>query len=394
MCLPDTPITGAFLRAPDEPEFLYPLTLYLCPQCKLVQSQHNVNFASYYEEYAYTMESSPFARRFASALAKTLVDKWGMVPGSRVLEVGSADGVQLACFKELGMDVQGFEPSVVLSDAARAAGVPTITGLFSEESSSEIPDPERKFQLVLLTHVLDHLPSQRDFLDAILPLLDPKDGLLLIEVHDFEQTFLHKEYCLLQHEHTVCPTAASLQHMFASEGLAVIDVGVLPDDIKRAHSLMVLATPEGSRHSARRLQPLDLGPMADIKALKGFAGEVDQAIGRVRDHIRGARAEGGRVAAFGAGGRGIMSLAAAVKPGEVEYICDSSPAHHGMYTPAAHVRIVPPDEPDRTPVDEIVVFSYGYMDEIMAQLQHFTSGGGKITSLLDILDASTSQAAE
>lgn len=386
LCLPNTPITGAFLKSPNDPEFLYPLELFLCPRCSLVQSQHNVNFASYYEDYAYTMAASPFALRFAETLAHTMVDRWDICRRSRVLEIGSADGLQLSFFQKLGMDVQGFEPSVVLSGAARAAGIPTVTGLFSRESQSAIPQPDRKFALILLTHVLDHLPSQREFLDSVSDLLDPRDGLLLIEVHDFEQTFTHKEYCLLQHEHTVCPTAASLQRMLASNGLELIDVGILPDDVKRAHSLMVLATPRGSRYSDRRLPDLPLGPMGDLKSLRQFASEVDAAISRVRDHIRRARAEGRKIAAFGAGGRGIMSLAAAASPGDVEYICDSSPAHRGMYTPSARVKIVAPDEPDRNPVDEIIVFSYGYMDEITSQLAQFTARGGQITSLLDILD--------
>src|SRR4051812_48901899 len=89
MRLPEMPITGAFLHTADEPEFRYPLDLYLCDTCNLVQSQHDISFASYYEDYAYTIDSSGFAKRFAQGLADVIHERWDLKPGSRVLEIGS-----------------------------------------------------------------------------------------------------------------------------------------------------------------------------------------------------------------------------------------------------------------------------------------------------------------
>ena len=384
--LPNLPITGAFLRRPEEKEFQYPMTLFVCPSCGTVQSQHNISFSDYYDEYAYTLDTSAFANTFAKTLAEQVVERYALKPGSRVLEIGSGDGTQLGYFKALGMDVLGFEPSSVLSKVANDNGIQTIKALYSLETSQHIPRRDRRFQLVLLTHVLDHLPSQKEFLTSLMPILDPADGLLLIEVHDFEQTFIHKEYCLFQHEHTVYPTAATLQRMFQAFGLCVIDVGVLPEEVKRAHSLMVLATPLTSRYAAQKMAPLPLGPMGDRDKLQVFGKEVERTIANVRQYILSRREQGKSLAAFGAGGRGIMTLAAAARPGEIDYICDSSEAHRGLYTPAAHIEIVAPSMADERPVSEVLVCSYGYIDEIRRQLSGHSSRGGRITSLLDVLD--------
>ena len=385
---PPLPITAAYLATVHEDEFLHPVTLYLCQRCGTVQSQHDISFRAYYEDYAYTIGASDFARRFADRVADALCRDWGLAPGSRVLEIGSADGIQLSCFRDRGMEVWGFEPSRVLSDVARAAGIPTTNTLFGPDTIDLIPAAMRPFGLVLLTHVFDHLPDPGAFLRSLPDLLDPRDGMLLMEVHDFAETMRHVEYPLIQHEHTTYPTAASLQRMFASVGLDIVDVGVLPDEVKRAHSLMVLAVPQGSRLAGRAVPASTLGPLHTFDELCGFGERLHETLGRVRGYIAHRRAAGIRLAGFGAGGRGIMTLAATAGPGDLLYVCDSSPAHHGQFMAGSRIRVAPPDEIERVPVDEVIVFSYGYLDEIRAQLVAHEARGGRVVSLLEVLDGS------
>ncbi len=386
--MPPLPITGAFLRSPDEAEFLHPIALYLCETCRAVQSQHDISFEAYYGDYAYTIASSGFARNFAERLAATMCGSWSLRPGSRVLEIGSADGVQLACFRDRGLGVWGVEPSRVLSDAARLAGIPTTTALFGRGTADLIPPEMKPFGLVLLTHVFDHLPEPGEFLRDLSGILDPVGGLLLLEVHDLDETIRHLEYPLIQHEHTTYLTAAGLQRVLARSGLVLVEVGVLPSSVKRAHSLMVLAAPAGSRHAVRAMPDLPLGPLADPDLLRAFGTRLHETLGRVRSYLARRRREGARLAGFGAGGRGIMTLAATAGPADLAYVCDTSPAHHGELMAGSRIRVAGPDEVERHPVDEVIVFSYGYMDEIRRTLASHLARGGRVTSLLDILDGS------
>lgn len=47
--------------------------------------------------------------------------------------------------------------------------------------------------------------------------------------------------------------------------------------------------------------------------------------------------------------------------------------------------MVPFERVFSNPVDEVIVFSFGYMDEIRKALEPFVKKGGQITSLLDLL---------
>lgn len=386
--LPALPLTDAFLRSPDEEEFLAPIEVYLCADCGLSQTQHDLSVGEYYRDYQYTSASSGFFQTFMGELASEVWTRWNFKPGDRVLEVGSGDGAQLLRFKELGARVLGFEPSDPLVRASEALGVPAINDLFVKGSETAIPADSLPVNVVLLTYTFDHLPNPLEFLESVKPILDADRSLLVIEVHDFAKIFERREFCLLEHEHSIYPTAATLQGMLALKGFRVLEVGLLPEERRRANSLIVVATPEGSEFAKDSLPAIARGEMSDLEACRTFGKRVLTTLNSLSAYYVRRKAEGARLAGYGAGGRGVMTLAATAKPGDFAYVCDTNPSFHGYFTPGAHVEVAPPSRIAADPVDEVIVFSFGYIDEIREGLRAFTDRGGKVTSLLDLLKAS------
>jgi hypothetical protein len=95
---------------------------------------------------------------------------------------------------------------------------------------------------------------------------------------------------------------------------------------------------------------------------------------------------GKSLAGYGAGGRGVMTLATCgASPKNIKYLCDKNPSIHGLYAPKSHVKIASPEQIFNDEIDEVVVFSYGYMDEIKQDLAPYTSSGGKLKSLLELI---------
>jgi len=81
-----------------------------------------------------------------------------------------------------------------------------------------------------------------------------------------------------------------------------------------------------------------------------------------------------------------MTLAGmAAEPADFAYICDKNPGFHGYYTPGSHIPIHGPEHLLADPVDEVVVFSFGYFQEIHDELKDFRAHGGRLISLLDLL---------
>lgn len=383
----DMPFTDDFLRKDQTGgEFLWPIKVFYCPRCHVSQTLHDVDVKDYYRQYQYTVATSGFAQQFMRRLAEETWKTYGFKPGDRVIEVGSSDGVQLAYFKNLGAEVFGFEPSAPLAEMSRGRGVPVAMRLFDSTGIEHIPKALLPVQAILLTYTFDHLPNPMHFLADVRKVLDPRRGVLVIEVHDLEKIFARNEYCLLQHEHTIYCTDATLQGVLARGGFRMISKTLLPEKERRGNSLLIAATPEGSELATQALPPLAMGPFGHPQHHVEFGQTSQDKLDRFRRALHARVGQGKTLAGYGAGGRGVMVMAQAGLDNHViRYLCDQNTAFHGLVTPRSHVPIVGPQQAMADPVDEVVVFSFGYMDEIRRELAPYTAKGGRLTSFLDLL---------
>jgi hypothetical protein len=225
-----------------------------------------------------------------------------------------------------------------------------------------------------------------NFLAAVKRVLDPRRGVLVLEVHDLDKIVQRREFCLFEHEHTTYCTAATMQGLLRRAGFELISIDLVPEEERRGNSLLVAATMQGSalapQAQPKLEQPATLREQGQYVA---FGESVHGSIDRFRNWIHQTRRAGETVAGYGAAGRGILTLAGVAEPGDFAYVCDKNAALHGYHTPKSHVPIVDPKRVFEEPVDEVVVFSFGYFAEIARELVAYTERGGRLTSLLERL---------
>jgi SAM-dependent methyltransferase len=366
--------------------------VYRCASCGITQTLHDVAVQDYYREYHYSAAFSPLTQRFMEQLAQEVWRRYGFQRGDVVVEVGSGDGAQLACFQALGARVFGFEPSAPLVEASQKRGVPVVQRLFTDNAEADIPHEMLPVQVILLTYTFDHLPDPVGFLASVRKVLDPKRGVLVIEVHDLEKIIHRREFCLFEHEHATYCTAATMQALLRRAGFELINIDLVPEQQRRGNSLLVVATLQGSQLASQKLPTLsDKPPLDDAKNYVAFGNEIHRSIERFRDWVKTSRRGGRRIAGYGAAGRGILTLAAVADPGDFAYVCDKNASLHGYYTPKSHVPVVGLNRVFEAPLaDEIVVFSFGYLKEIATDLAEYTAKGGKLTSMLELLSSAES----
>lgn len=384
--LPLMPLTDDFRVPGDyEDELLYDVDVYFCKSCHTSQILHDIDYGGYYRNYAFTVGGSPFALKCMSRLAQAALETYHLKNGCSVVEVGSGDGTQLSFFRDFGARVFGYEPSGALCRASESIGVPVHQGLFDEDSTGDIPREFLPVDLLLLTYTFDHIPEPARFLDAARRILDPDKGLLIIEVHDLEKILQRREYCLFEHEHAIYLSALTMQRLLDRCGFSLISTNLLPESERRGNSLLVVAAPEGSGHSRRALPPLSNPTVEAWTTYESFGEEIHAAVRKLDHFVDGHAAAGRRLAGYGAGGRGVMTLAAMHSSNEIRYLCDRNPAFSGRVTPKSHVPVVTPERLEDDPVDVLLVFSFGYIDEIREHLSRFPRAPQEIVSLLDVL---------
>jgi 2-polyprenyl-3-methyl-5-hydroxy-6-metoxy-1,4-benzoquinol methylase len=394
LILPAMPLTDDFI--PKEKfgqEFRHDINVFLCEKCLTAQTQHNVDMGDYYENYQYAVGGSQTASRFMRLLAGNLVTKYfGRQKGVKILEVGSGDGVQLLAFKELGCEILGYEPSSTLTRAAESRGIPTIQGLFTPNSARQLPESFQRADVVMLSYTFDHLPQPREFIAAARSILNPGTGLLVVEIHDLQKIFVRQEYCLFEHEHTVYLTTATAADLCAREGMTIIDFDLVPEAHRRANSLIFVATPDGSQF-AKKIPAAKSSVPAEFNEFWFYEQQAQlicRGIANLDAFVNRVTAAGKTIAGYGAGGRGVMTLGAMQSASKLRCLVDKKPKRNGLVAPKSGVPLVGLPALQESPVDEILVFSFGYMKEIQAELAAFGYLPRQFHSLLDVLAGNAS----
>ena len=310
--LSDMPFTDDFVKQDSiGTEFLYPIDIYFCRDCHTVQTQHDVSVDAYYEDYQYSVGASGFASTFMKNMATTLCASYFKnAQGLKVLEVGSGDGEQLVPFKKLGCDVLGYEPSSYLVEMAALKGIPSVQGLFTADAIANLPPDFQQVDIILLSYTFDHIPDPIDFLNGVKKILNPERGILVVENHDLEKIFERQEYCLFEHEHSIYLTKNTTISLAKRNGFEVVEFDVLPEHERRANSLVFVMTLANSAVAARAIEAYPLDQYAKPEFYDAESAKIKQGIQHFEKYIERRTSEGKTLAGYGAGGRGVMTLAA------------------------------------------------------------------------------------
>lgn len=374
-------------------EFKADIKIYLCKDCQTVQTQHDVDVTSYYEEYQYSVAKSKIAMDFMESLANAVISKYFKninTSNIKVLEIGSGDGSQLMPFKQLGCSVLGYEPSSSLCQTAASQGITTIQGLFDKSSIGLLPEDFKNIDVVILSYTFDHLPEPQEFIEAVTKMISPDRGILVIEIHDLEKIFERREYCLFEHEHSIYLTTATAQSLMEREDYSIIDLDIVPESIRRANSLLFVATRNSSVLEELRLPKIQIPQFEKTNFYEAQADEIYKGIENLEKYVEDRVKSGRKIAGYGAGGRGVMTLAAMNNGHKIEYLVDRNPKGIGIFCPKTGVPVFGLEKLAEDPVDEVMVFSFGYMDEIKHDLMNMNYQESQIHSMIDILKGDVS----
>jgi len=307
----------------------------------------------YYEEYlmshSHARKMQAFQKQQAAAFLKHL-----SLDRPRVFEAGCGDGQFSLLLKESGCDVLANEPSAKAREACSAKGLRTIGGYLS---SGAFGDLAGSFDAVFARQVLEHVPDPNDFLKGFRSLLRP-EGVALIEVPALEQAIENDRFFDFFPDHLSYFSAHSLRHLCLRNLFEVLR-------LERAM--------DGEYHEIwlRRLEPPNLDKIRSAK---------DTIATAFREFLDSESRAGRRVAIWGAGGKGVLSLSL-VDVSAVAYLVDLDPVKHGRHLPVSHLQVWPPEKLAQDPVDTVLITALAYKDEIASDLRGARAFKGRISCL-------------
>lgn len=377
-----SPLANSYLEPADlgKAEPFYPLTVYVCDQCFLVQLPEEERPEAIFSDYAYFSSYSESWLRHAETYARRMIERFGFGPDHQVVEVASNDGYLLRWFKERGVPVLGIEPAANVAEAAQAAGIPTEVRFFGEAAARELAARGARADLLVGNNVLAHVPGLNDFVAGLKILLAPT-GVLTMEFPHLLRLMDEDQFDTIYHEHYSYFSFATVRNVFAAHGLTLFDVEELPT---HGGSLRIYA-----RHDEDVSKPVGerVGELLSREEAAGFSRlEAYQTFDeRVRRVKRGllrfliqAREEGKTVAAYGAPAKGNTLLNyCGVRTDFVDYTVDRSPHKQGRFLPGTRIPIHGPDRLRETRPDYVLILPWNLKEEIMEQMADVRSWGGR-----------------
>jgi 2-polyprenyl-3-methyl-5-hydroxy-6-metoxy-1,4-benzoquinol methylase len=199
----NSPASNSFLTANqlNEPESFYPLKVYTCHQCFLVQvDEYKKSDTIFDSNYVYFSSYSTSWLQHAKAYTEKMTKRFGYNENSLVVEVASNDGYLLQYFKQKNIPVLGIEPTANTAEAAKEKGVDSVVDFFGKKLANELSSKNIKADLLLGNNVLAHVPDILDFVGGLKIML--KDtGVITMEFPHLMQLVDNNQFDTIYHEH-------------------------------------------------------------------------------------------------------------------------------------------------------------------------------------------------
>jgi hypothetical protein len=377
-----SPLANSYLEPEDlaKAEAFYPLCVYVCGECLLVQLPEEERPEAIFSDYAYFSSFSNSWLLHAKRYAEAMIERFGFGAGHQAIEIASNDGYLLRWLKERGIPVLGIEPAGNVAAAAEAAGIPTLVKFFGEATARGLIAEGKRADLLIGNNVLAHVPGLNDFVAGLKVLLAPT-GVLTMEFPHLLRLMAEDQFDTIYHEHYSYFSFATVRKVFAAHGLTLFDVEELPT---HGGSLRIYARHDEDTSKAVGERVADLlareaaAGLGSLETYRSFGERVQRVKWGLLRFLIATREAGKSIAGYGAPAKGNTLLNyCGIRTDFLDYTVDRSPHKQGRYLPGVRIPIHGPDRLRETRPDYVLILPWNLKEEIVEQMADVRSWGGR-----------------
>jgi hypothetical protein len=364
----------------NEMEPFYPLHVYVCEKCLLVQLLEYVKPESIFTEYAYFSSYSDSWLAHAKQFVEMSIERFGLSSKNHVVEIASNDGYLLQYFIELGIPALGVEPAANVAKVAIQKGIPTVVRFFGESTARYLADQGKLADLLVGNNVLAHVPDLNDFVKGLKILLAPA-GAIIMEFPHLMRLMERNQFDTIYHEHFSYLSLLVVERIFSSCKLRIYDVEQLETHGGSLRVFAQHAEHEGHAVSSRvsELMQKEIAEgFGDIQHYSSFAKRVEETKRDLLEFLIRVKQRGKSIVGYGAPGKGNTLLNyCGIRMDFLDYTVDRNPYKHGKFLPGTGIPIYWPEHIELTRPDYVLILPWNLKDEIVSQLAYIREWGGQ-----------------
>lgn len=380
------PLAGGFIPNGSgnkvfENEKLFPLQLYYCNDCYLLQVNTSINPDTLFKEYFYFSSSIKTLVNYFQDFSDDLLKNARYSTKTHVVEIGCNDGELLKAFIAKGVTVTGVDPAANVVKPLIKKGIPIINDYFGEKVADKIIKEKGKADYIVSFHSMAHIENMHDVVRGIKKLLKP-NGILAFEVHYLGNLILEKQYDMMYHEHQFYYSLHALEKFFKQYNLEIFDVK--KSDMRGGSMIYYIQhSGSGNRKISKETKELKIYEkkkgLIDIKTFKKYNSFIKKAKVDLLALLDDLKKKNVKIAGYGASGRGtiIMNYCGLDKK-YFDFVIDDAPQKWGAFCPGTHQEIV--DSAILTSKkrpDYCVLFAWPFVKEVIKRNEAFVKNGGK-----------------
>lgn len=384
----NSPASNSFLSVSqlNETEFFYPLKVFTCHNCFLVQvDEYKSSETIFDNSYVYFSSYSKSWLEHAKAYVQLMIKRFEFNSQSQVIEIASNDGYLLQYFVQHGIPVLGIEPTANTAEVAKSKGVDSIVDFFGVKLANELVEKGIKADLLLGNNVLAHVPDIVDFVKGLKILLNER-GVVTMEFPHLVQLIQNNQFDTIYHEHFSYLSFTVVSEVFASVGLEMFDVEEIST---HGGSLRIYAKhkEDGSKEiSDRVFSLLNTENEKGIRTISFYSNLQSQALNvkmSFVDFLIDQKRSGKKVAAYGAAAKGNTLLNyCGIKNDLIDFVVDANPNKQNKFLPGSHIPVVNEDYLKEQKPDYVIIFPWNIKEEIQKQLSYIRDWDGKFVTAI------------
>ncbi|MBT4769714.1 MAG: methyltransferase domain-containing protein [Rhodospirillaceae bacterium] len=327
--LGNLPIAHRFLSKPDEKEELFPLALHFCRDCGLTQILNAIDPEILYRDYNHNFSSWKPEPHLTSEI--DMIFSHGTPRAA--LEVGCNDGKFMAELMKVGVSSGvGIEPNPIPAGIAQGRGLTVYQEMLSPRLCDGIVESHGQFDLVVARQVLEHLLDIKEFFKCVDRVLSP-DGMLFIDVPDFEPGFRQGDCSVIWEEHVSYFTRSVLDNLLCRYEFT----SVASENFNFSGGCLSLLA---RRSSVKEKVGATSESTQDLSELAGtFSGRIANYQNALEGALSRARKNGISVVLYGTGCRANMLVNGLSLGHLIDYSVDDQKERQGMFLPGSRLPI-------------------------------------------------------